>query len=129
MDKISIVVDIDGTIAENKTGDLTYATVKPFPGAVEALQHWHDEGHRIILYTGRGHRTYRGNVGEVLANRGKELMDWLAFYKIPYDELHMSKPHGDIIIDDCVWRHTDWESSNAAIERRIEKGIRTPENP
>ena len=74
-------------------------------------------------------KTGGGNQGKVLKLQGKILFDWLEKWEIPYDELWWSKPHADLIIDDAVHRHTDWETSILAIKDRIHKGPRTVENP
>ena len=121
--------DIDGVIAENKVGDLTYETVKPIPGAMETLQQLHESGHTIILHTGRHMKTCNSNVGKVIAKQGKILLDWLEKYNIPYDELYFGKPHYDLSIDDASHHHIDWETTKQAIQYRIEKGPRTPQNP
>ncbi len=123
------VFDIDNTICEAKIGDLTYATVKPLPGAVEALKALKQQGHTIILHTGRHMKTCAGNTGLVLAKQGKTLLDWLERYEVPFDELRMDKPHADLIIDDAAHQHTDWPSTIEAINTRIQKGPRGPENP
>lgn len=121
--------DLDGTVCENKLGDLTYETVKPYPEAVETIRWLKSEGHTIILHTGRHMKTCDGNVGKVWARQGKILFDWLERHDIPYDEIWWSKPHADLFIDDAVHRHTDWETSRAAIIDRLNKGPRGPENP
>jgi capsule biosynthesis phosphatase len=121
--------DLDGTICENKTGDLTYATVLPFPAAIAVLKDLKSQGHTIILHTGRHMKTCGGNQGQILAKQGKVLLDWLEKWDIPYDEIWWSKPHADLFIDDAVHKHTDWASSIEAINERIRKGPRGPENP
>lgn len=124
-----IAFDIDGTICENKVGNLTYDTVRPLPGAIETLQWLRLEGHTIILITGRHMKTCSGNVGQVIAKQGKTLLDWLARYDIPYDEIHFGKPHYDIMIDDASHKHVEWNTTQRAIYERIIKGPRGPENP
>lgn len=121
--------DIDNTICENKTGDMTYADVKPFTEALETLHWLRSEGHKIILYTARHMKTGDGNQGKVLKLQGKILFDWLEKHDIPYDELWWNKPHADLFIDDAVHKHTDWPSSISAIKERIRKGPRTVDNP
>jgi len=121
--------DIDNTICENKTGDMTYADVKPFPEALATLQWLREEGHTIILHTARHMKTGGGNQGKVLKLQGKVLFDWLEKWEIPYDEIWWSKPHADLIVDDAVHKHTDWATSILAIKDRINKGPRTVENP
>lgn len=121
--------DIDGTICENKLGDLTYETVKPYPEAIELLNWLRSEGHTIILHTGRHAKTCNGNMGLILARQGKTLFDWLEKHNIPYDEIWWSKPHADLFIDDAVHKHVDWATSKEAILSRIQKGPRGPYNP
>lgn len=121
--------DIDNTICERKLGNKTYATVEPFPEAIETLRWLKSEGHTIILNTGRHMKTCAGNQGKVFALQGKILLDWLEKHQIPYDELWWSKPHADLIVDDASHKHTDWPSTVEAIKERIIKGPRGPENP
>lgn len=121
--------DIDNTICERKLGDKTYATVEPFPEAIETLRWLKSEGHTIILNTGRHMKTCAGNQGKAFALQGKTLLDWLDKHQIPYDELWWSKPHADLIVDDASHKHTDWASTVEAIKDRITKGPRGPENP
>lgn len=121
--------DIDGVICENKVTGKTYETVKPIPDAIAHLKKLKADGHYIILCTGRHMKTCEGNVGKVIAKQGKTLLDWLYTHEVPYDELYFGKPHYDMTIDDAAHKHTDWESTMIAIQHRIEKGPRGPENP
>lgn len=121
--------DIDGVIAENKVGDLTYETLAPIPLAVETLKLLKKNGHYIILATGRHMNTCNANVGRVIATQGKTLLDWLEKHEVPYDELHFGKPHYDLVIDDAAHHHTGWITTMDAISERIAKGPRTAENP
>lgn len=67
----------------------------PIPGAIEAVQTWHDKGARIIIAT---HRP------DVACPRTKE---WLETHEVPYDEFicgaswDKSEANGDILIDDA----------------------------
>ena len=49
--------DIDNTICENKSGDMTYSDVRPFPEAMATLSWLRNEGHTIILHTARHMKT------------------------------------------------------------------------
>jgi len=123
------VFDIDNTICEPKIAGKTYADVQPYPEALETLRWLKEDGHTIVLYTGRHMKTCENNTGKVLARQGKVLLDWLDRHEIPYDELWWNKPHADLIIDDAAHHHTDWNSTVDAIKQRILKGPRGPENP
>lgn len=100
---------------------MSYADVQPFPEAIETIQWLKNEGHTIILHTGRHMRTCAGNPGKVLARQGKVLLDWLEKHKIPYDEIWWSKPYADLYIDDAVHQHTNWKTSKQVIENFIAK--------
>lgn len=107
--------DLDGTICHNKVGNETYSDVEPFPGAVEALKRLKSKGFYIILSTARHMRTYEANEGKILANLGY-LYDWLNKWDIPYDEIHIGKPHVELFIDDKGYRHTNWKDTEQFIE-------------
>ena len=126
--KLRFCFDLDGTICENKMGNMTYSDVKPFPNAIETLRWLKDNGHTVIIYTGRHMKTCNGNEGLVWAKQGKILLDWLEKYHVPYDELYL-KPHYDLAICDATHTHIDWISTKDAIETRLIKGPRGPENP
>jgi capsule biosynthesis phosphatase len=111
--------DLDNTICERKTGDMTYADVRPFPEALETLRWLKHEGHTIILHTARHMKTCEGNQGKVLKVQGKVLFDWLEKYDVPYDELWWSKPYADLMVDDTAHQHTDWASTIQAIQNKL----------
>lgn len=123
---LRICLDIDGTICTNKTGNMTYDDVEPFPNVVAILHRWKNEGHYIILQTARHMRTCDGNEGKILAMGGKLLFDWLEKWNIPYDEVYFGKPHADIFIDDAAHTHKDWTSTYHAVADLSAMGGRFP---
>ena len=102
-------IDLDGTICKNKTEDQNYQDVEPIEGAVDTLKNLKSEGHYIIIYTARNMKTFNNNLGKIIANQSKIVIDWLAKYEIPYDELHFGKPVADYYIDDKAYRLESWE--------------------
>ncbi len=78
------LIDIDGTVTEDVPNEEPerMAIVEPYPGAVETLNRWHDEGHIITFFTSRteAHR----EVTEA----------WLARCGFRYHGLLMNKPRG-----------------------------------
>ncbi|SDZ37740.1 HAD hydrolase family protein [Bacillus sp. 166amftsu] len=104
-----IVIDLDGTICELKKANQSYYDVRPKAGAIQTLYKLKEEGHEIIIYTARNMLTCKGNIGKVNANVGKITLDWLASYKIPFDELVFGKPYGDIYIDDLGVKFENWD--------------------
>jgi len=104
-----IGVDLDGTICELRKGTDTYTGLKPLPGAVERLQELRDQGHEIIIMTARRMGTSGGNPSLAVAMIGRITMNWLARYKVPFDEIHFGKPNTYIYIDDRCVRFEGWD--------------------
>jgi len=92
-----IVIDIDGTICEEKpTFEKCLAKIKP--GAKEFIKKLKLDGNFIILYTARSWSEY---------NMTK---DWLSKNNISYDLLMCGKPTYDIWIDDRAIKFLNWDS-------------------
>lgn len=104
-----IVVDLDGTICTLKEKNETYNDVVPLKESIESLQKLKQDGHEIIIHTARNMKTWDGNIGKVVANIGKDTLEWLDKYNIPYDEVVFGKPYGDIYIDDKALSFTSWD--------------------
>ena len=99
-DKMRIVFDLDGVICELKKPSESYADVIPKNDVIEKMRGLKEDGHYLIIHTGRHMRTCNGDVSEVIEKIGKITEDWLEKWKVPYDELIFGKPHADIYIDD-----------------------------
>lgn len=74
--------------------------------AREVIQKLHDDGHTIVIITGRFKTTEDSDIGKVMR---KEVLDWLNKHKIIYDKICFAKMpktkelienHIDIMIDD-----------------------------
>jgi capsule biosynthesis phosphatase len=87
-----LVVDIDGTLCELKKEGQSYIDLKPREGMVEKLREYHANGYRILLYTSRNMRTYKGNLGLINRHTAPVLLDWLEKWNIPFDEILFGKP-------------------------------------
>jgi len=99
----SIVFDIDGTLCPIRRPEEDYADILPYHEMIELLREYKANGFYIILATARNMNTFQGNVGRIVAVTGKQLMQWLDRYEIPYDELHLGKPwpgKGGFYVDD-----------------------------
>lgn len=125
-----ICIDLDGVICELRSGDQTYADVKPVPGAVERIAQLREAGHEIIIQTARHMKTTGGNVGRVMALQGAVTLQWLQEHGIEYDEIQFGKPHADVYLDDNAVRFESWDDiapdgSNLPMsqERRRAQGL------
>ncbi len=104
-----ICVDLDGTICSTKTAEQSYEDVVPLPGAVDTLETLKQRGYYIVIHTARNMRCCNNNLGRVIKNQAKLVVDWLEKYRIPYDELLFGKPHVDYFIDDKGLTFTTWD--------------------
>ena len=104
-----ICFDLDGVICQLKKEGQEYTDLLPVDGAVEKLQDLKHHGHHIIIQTARHMKTCNGNVGLVMQRIGQVTLDWLAKYKIPYDEIYFGKPWAEIYVDDNGFRFEKWD--------------------
>jgi capsule biosynthesis phosphatase len=95
-----IVFDLDGVICELKKPSESYSEVSPKKKVIQKMRNLKDQGHYLIIHTGRHMRTCNGDVAKVIEKIGKITEDWLEKWNVPYDELVFGKPYADIYIDD-----------------------------
>jgi len=92
--------DIDNTLLKYRTGDQTYRDCTIIEKNVYLLRKLKEMGHTIILYTARGMKTAKNNLGLSLKNVAKDTFDNLEANGIDYDEIYFGKPDADFYIDD-----------------------------
>lgn len=108
---MSVAVDFDGTIVENKFPEI--GELKP--GAIEALQALKSKGYKIIIHSARS-STPEGNANEMKAFLDKN--------QVPYDEIHSSagKPIASAYIDDKSIEFKDnWQQ---IVDRVLMSGVK-----
>lgn len=88
----TLVVDIDGTLCDVKSAGQSYSELVPRAPMIAKLREYQARGYRILLYTARNMRTYQGNLGLINKHTAPVLIEWLARWDIPYDELLFGKP-------------------------------------
>lgn len=106
-----IVMDIDGTLCENKPKNVEYIDLNPNEKVLKKLLEYKERGYYIILYTSRNMRTYQGNSGKINANTAKVIFEWLDKFNIPYDEIIFGKPwcgHNGFYVDDKAIRPSEF---------------------
>lgn len=90
-DKV-IVIDVDGTLCDEKQKGQNYIDLKPNSEMVLKLRKYKDKGFYIVMDTARNMRTHQGNIGRINADTLKTMLKWLDMHEIPYDEVHVGKP-------------------------------------
>lgn len=102
----TIVVDVDGTLCSIKQPNQSYQDVKPNKKLITMLHRYQARGYNILLYTARNMKTYDGNLGKINKNTAPILLEWLAKWDVPYDEILFGKPwprkHGFYIDDRAI---------------------------
>lgn len=102
----TLVVDVDGTLCDIKDASQTYADVAPRRDVIEKLRVYQARGYRILLYTARNMKTHGGNLGMINKHTAPVLLEWLARWDVPYDEILFGKPwprkHGFYIDDRAI---------------------------
>lgn len=88
----TLVVDIDGTLCGIRTADQSYADLMPRTAMLDRLREYQTKGYRILLYTSRNMNTYKNNVGLINKHTAPVLLEWLAKWDVPYDEILFGKP-------------------------------------
>lgn len=114
-EKLTLVVDIDGTLCKVKEAGQNYEDLIPFPNMLEKLKYYKENGARIVLNTSRNMNTYNGNIGLINANTAKVLLAWLDKWNIPYDEIVYGKPwpgHHGYYVDDRAIRPDEFLKYN-----------------
>ena len=87
-----LVVDIDGTLCGIKAANQSYAELIPNQPMLEKLREYQEAGYRILLFTSRNMNTYKSNLGQINRHTAPVLLEWLAKWEVPYDEILFGKP-------------------------------------
>lgn len=98
METKTFIMDIDGTICQaqaREDGSFDYANAVPLTPVIERVNELYEAGHRIVLNTARGMRTYNGDVKKVEKNVRPPLEKWLSDNGVKYHELVMGKAWGE----------------------------------
>ncbi len=91
-DQKILVIDIDGTIAKFKKNCQEYSELLPEDCLIKKITSYKKKGWKIVLFTSRNMKTYRGDMNKILKHTAPILIDWLNKHNVPYDELHFGKP-------------------------------------
>ena len=108
-----ILIDIDGTICTEESPP-ERPRARPLPGAVQAVNRLTEEGHVVVLWTGRGWDEYRTTKA------------WLDDHGFKYAELLMGKPIANLIIDDRARQFAGWDKDYLGT---VKARPRTPGRP
>jgi capsule biosynthesis phosphatase len=106
-----LIVDIDHTISLTSEGD--YPNSEPIQKVIDLLKNYQKEGFYIVLHSSRNMRTYENNLGRINKHTLPVMIEWLAKYDVPYDEILVGKPwcgNDGFYIDDRSIRPSEFMS-------------------
>jgi len=115
--KLTIAIDLDGTVADYSDVDFDRANrhpseflkAKPIKGAVGAIRKLHRQGHKIVFYSSRN------------KNSKPATRKWLKKYSFPFHHIEMEKLVAHVYIDDRAINGCDW--------KRVLKEMKKPDLP
>ncbi len=111
----TIVVDVDGTLCPLKGEDEEYADLIPDAAIIKQLESYRSAGARIVLYSSRGMRTYKGDLAKIQEHVLPTLATWLKKHHIPFDEVRLGKPWpgpNGFFVDDRAVRPDEFVSQD-----------------
>lgn len=109
-----VCIDLDGVIAKIER-EKSYGDRTPVEEAAKSIRILKERGHYIIIHTARRMKTHKGNVGAVIADTGRETLNWLHENGIHYHEVIFGKPFADVYIDDNAIRFYSWNETMGKI--------------
>ncbi|MBW2674928.1 MAG: hypothetical protein JRD89_16195 [Deltaproteobacteria bacterium] len=114
-DRLRIVIDLDGTILEERVLDEKHLA-KPLPLAVKMVNRIIAEGHEVVIYTSRPQEM------DALTERQLRGIG----IDVNLVGLVMDKPKWDIVIDNRAVRLEDWGKDWPNISRAMNERMNTP---
>jgi capsule biosynthesis phosphatase len=118
---LRVCFDLDNTLVTYPRVKGDYTTVEPIPHVVAVAQQLKEAGCEIIIHTARRMATHKDNVGKVIKDQGRIIIETLEKFNIPYDELYFGKPLADFYVDD--------RAVNPFLRLTEEMGIHHEDNP
>lgn len=95
-----LAVDFDNTLMNTDTIPKGHVMGPPEPGAILAMKHLNEQGHTLIIFTGRNVQA---------DNVRKAVQNWLEYFNIPFHGItNVKQAEFDIIIDDRALHFDNW---------------------
>lgn len=100
MDKVTkkrIAFDLDNTLCKG----YPYKNAEPNQEMIDLVNQIYDEGHDILIFTGRGMKTY-GQQSKAVSVYWHFTYEQIKKWGIKFTELIFGKPDFDLLVDDKV---------------------------
>ena len=112
--KLTIAVDVDGTVANSSHIDFTVVDkdpaklmkAKPIKEALKTIRKLYRQGHKIVFYSSR-------------TNQSKKITKkWLKKHGFPFHHIEMEKFVAHVYIDDRAINGCDWKKVTEELKRK-----------
>lgn len=112
--RLTIAIDIDGTVADSSLIDFNQAgkepeeltKAKPIKGALESVKKLYKAGHIIVFYSSRGY-------GSKAVTRR-----WLKKHGFPFHHIEMNKFVAHVYIDDRAVNGCNWKQVMKQLQKQ-----------
>ncbi|WP_308400378.1 HAD-IIIC family phosphatase [Campylobacter insulaenigrae] len=85
-----IILDLDGTLTIDNEADYQNKPINK--KVLQQLRKYKKMGFKIVLFTSRNMRTYKGDIKKIQTYTLPIIIDWLKKHDVPYDDIIIGKP-------------------------------------
>ncbi|MBF7049118.1 HAD hydrolase family protein [Campylobacter volucris] len=85
-----IIIDLDGTLTIDNKADYKNKPINE--KVLQQLIKYKKMGFKIVLFTSRNMRTYKGDIKKIQTYTLPVVIDWLKKHDVPYDDIIIGKP-------------------------------------
>ncbi|TXE88337.1 capsular biosynthesis protein [Campylobacter volucris] len=85
-----IIIDLDGTLTIDSKCDYEDKPINT--KVLKQIRYYKDLGFKIVIFTSRNMRTYKGDVKKIQTYTLPIIIDWLKKNDVPYDDIIIGKP-------------------------------------
>ncbi len=112
--KLTIAIDIDGTVADSSLVDLSqidknpeeFMKAMPIKAALKAIKKLYNSGHIIVFHSSRNHRS------EAITRK------WLKKHGFPFHHIEMNKFVAHVYIDDRAVNGCNWKQVMKQLQKQ-----------
>lgn len=86
----NLIIDLDATLTIDEE-QVAYKDKRPNLALIKKLENYKAQGFKIIIFTSRGMRSFKGDVAKIKEQNLPEILAWLEKHKVPFDEVILGK--------------------------------------
>lgn len=86
----NLIIDLDATLTIDEE-QVAYKDKRPNVALIKKLEIYKAQGFKIIIFTSRGMRSFKGDVAKIKEQNLPEILAWLKKHKVPFDKVVVGK--------------------------------------